>query len=139
MPSNGTAGSVAFIDDLVSAVPEFESYMTDWREDESEDLLDSYRELPTMTLSEVVRWFKHLRSRADDASLSLIRRTCDCINSCVDKDYERDDMQNNVAVSLFWGLEYDDIEFLKPYLSKTVLDIGREYLAGVDGDGYKPF
>jgi hypothetical protein len=56
-----------------------------------------------------------------------------------EKQYENDDIHNNICVALFWVLDYSTIEIIKKYLSEPVLALGRNYLKKVDLEKYEQF
>jgi hypothetical protein len=129
----------AFVDNLLTEVPEFREIMETWRDSPNENLVDWYREHSTFALSDAGHWLLELKANGDAASVSLIKRICGCINDCAEMPYMKDDMRNNIQVCLFWLLDYDDIAFFKPYFSETVLALGREYLKHIDGGNYQAF
>lgn len=119
-----------FIDDFVRCVPEFLDF--------SDENIEYYRELTTFTLGGVARWLKVLVAEVPP-NHELIERICSAINDAAVVKYSKDDVANNICVSFFWGLEYDTIAAIRPYLSDVVAKLGNEYLAAVDGENYRAF
>jgi hypothetical protein len=118
-----------FIDDLVKDVPEFLTW--------SGESVSTYKEMTTQTLGDIGLWLKELAREEGEAD--LIQRICECINKVAEKQYENDDIHNNICVALFWVLDYSTIEIIKKYLSEPVLALGRNYLKKVDLEKYEQF
>lgn len=114
-----------FIDDFVRSVPEFLTF--------SGENVEHYRELTTFTLADVARWLKVLVAQIPRNG-ELIERICSAINAAAVVEYSKDEVANNICVSFFWGLDYDTIATIRPYLSDVVAELGNRYLA-ITGPG----
>ena len=120
-----------FVDGLIETVPESLAFSGESRE--------HFTELTTVTLSEVARWLKSLSAAEEPRNDELIARIVATVNMGAECHYEKDDVQNNICVSLFLGLDYETIGKIRHLMSARVAEMGNRYLAAVDGENYRPF
>jgi hypothetical protein len=118
-----------FIDEAAAHIPEFDP-------DSAE--IEELREQPSSAVGHFALWLRD-RIRDQDRNQDLLRRACAFLNEAASRSYTSQDIQNDIAVSFFWCLDYPEIKLIAPFLSEEVLEIGRSYLHSVDGENFQPF
>lgn len=122
--------SVQLYNDLITEIPEFTFFDTYDRED--------YLETDISPLGQVGHWLNQLGQNPSDDK--VVKRVCNFLNSIFDKsDYYKRDIPNDFGIYLFWALEYQTIDRIKPHLRSEILDDARKYLKAIDKENYRSF
>ncbi|HEY6503635.1 MAG TPA: hypothetical protein VIZ28_06630 [Chitinophagaceae bacterium] len=117
--------------DLIEKVPEFKDY----------DVMgeEHYIETGISPLGSIGFWLKDLVCSKKEKD-TLIRKICNYLNEVYkNANNFTTDIRNDFQVYLFWVLDYQTIEYIKPYLDQQILVEGREYLKAIDGENYRDF
>jgi len=117
--------------DLIEKIPSFKTYDTFGE--------DHYIEFGNSPLGSIGYWLNDLSVNREQNE-KVIKKVCGYLNDTF-KNAEnfRGEVINDFQVYLFGVLDYPTINCIRPYLDPAILDLGRKYLKGIDGENYQEF